>query len=281
MARKTWYKGKKPIRRRGPPLARKRRTWVQMNIDPCDPVELDHCAPNDGCCTDKAGLELVGQTTLQTQFGDRCNVRRILGDLWFAPRLGTVTSPGQIPAWLLYLSAKQEFLGLRIGEVSSQVATAPLFDIWDPGFDDLSEGQWKKTWQHFTDPVTEFTAGANDAWSFDLNIPASDVHTTGSTIPGAKACSSLASGSGQICIDTSIDCEACPQGINANALTYTSSTARSPSPWHVHIDHRRRISLRENQVLYLIYNLRHSQNPPDTDSFTGIYGNLRMLIEMG
>jgi len=256
-----------------------------MNIDPCSPVELDHCSPNDGCCTDKAGLELVGQTTLQDKFGDRCTVRRVLGDLWFAPRLGTVTSPADITNWLLYLSEKQEFLGLRVGEVNSQsVATgAPLFDIWDTSFDDLSEGQWKKTWQHFTELQNSFGAGSNDAWSFDLNLPVADVHTTGSTIPGAKACSSLASGSGQICIDSTIDCEACPQGINANSLTYSFSEARSPAPWHVHIDVKKALSLRENQILYLVYNLRHYSPfpPPALDSFTSIYGNIRCLIEMG
>jgi len=264
-------------------MARKRRTWIQMNIDPCEPIELDHCVNNDGCCTNKAGLELVGQTTLQDKFSDRCSVRRILGDLWFQPRLGTVTGVADIVPWLQYLSEVQEFLGLRVGEVNSQSATAPLYDIWDPAFDDLSEGQWKKTWQRYNELANVFGSGANNALSFDLNLPASDVHTTGSTIPGAKSCSTLASGSGSICIDTSIDCETCPQGIDANAITYTYAQASSPRAWHVHIDFKRRIPLRENQVLYLVYNSRHYMptSPPADDSFTSIYGNVRTLIEMG
>lgn len=269
--------------RKGPPVARKRRTWLQsLNIDPCQFLELDHCLPQDGCCTDKAAIELIGQTTLQDQFSDRLVVRRILGDLWFTPNMGTITSVGDIPNWINYLSAKQEFLGIRVGEVNSQHVTAPLYDVWATNFDDLAEGQWKKTWQNFTSPLPEFSAGANDALSFDLNLPASDVHTTGSTIPGAKSCSTLASGTGSICIDTSIDCEACPQGINANAITWSNFAGKMPGSWHVHIDMRRRVSLRENQVLYLIYNLRHwGGAPPASDSFTAIRGNVRTLVELG
>lgn len=265
------------------PVARKRRTWVQaLNIDPCQFLELDHCQPNDGCCTDKAGIELLGQTTLQDQFSDRAVVRRVLGDLWFSQNAGTITSAEDVMSWNLWLAQVQQFLGLRVGEVNSQNVTAPLYDVWATNFDDLAEGQWKKTWQHMGDARAQISLGANLASSFDLNIPASDVHTTGSTIPGAKACSSLASGSGQICIDTSIDCQACPQGLNANAINWSTAQSFTPASWHVHVDVRRRIPLRENQLLYMIYNERHfGGQAPFADSFTAIRGNIRCLVEMG
>jgi len=255
-------------------------------IDPCEPVLLDHCYPNDGCCTDKAGIELLGNLTLQGSFSDRAVVRRVLGDLWFVPRMGTITSPADIETWMVWLNQAEEFLGLRIGEVNSQTPNgAPLFDIWNPAYEDLSEGQWKKTWQRFLDGNgVSLGLGINGDISIDLNMPASDVHTTGSTIPGAKSCSTLASGSGSICIDTSIDCEACPQGFTAGAINWSSSSSRFPPAWHVHLDVKKRLSLRENQVLYLVYNLRHydqGSTLPANDSFTAIYGNVRCLVEMG
>lgn len=277
---------RRPFRKRGPGVARKRRNWSQFFIDPCAPLSVPQCQAEDGCCDELVKLVLLSNQELQDLYSDRCTVVRLLGDLWFQPIFGTVTSAEDIRSWNLYLASRQSFLGLRKGEISSIDQTAS-FNVFDTSaHDDLSEGRWRKTWQFFDNPShqTHFDLGSNLASSFDLNIPASDVHTTGSTIPGAKACSSLASGSGQICIDTSIDCQACPQGINQGSINWTSGGATGPRAWHVHLDVKKRWPMRENEELYMMYNNRSynpNVSPNAADSETLIYGNVRVLTEMG
>jgi len=274
---------KRPFRAK---LARRRKTWYQFNLDPCNPLILEHCPADDGCCTDKAAIELLGNQQLQDLFSDRASVVRVLGDLWFVDNMGTITSPGDIRAWLQYLGSKQEFLGLRRGEITSQAPTMPLSDIWDTNFDDLSEGQWFKTWQNFHTAFSDFGVGDMSSlasgWSMFFPVRGSDVHTH---IASVESCNPLTSGTGDICIETDFedDCLECGQALNQGQVNFTQTSLDAPRPWHVHLDVKKRISLRENQGLYLLYNLRHWLTPPplSADSFTAIYGNVRLLIEMG
>jgi len=268
-------------------VARKRRNWSQFSIDPCDPLVVPQCELNDVlCCTELAKFVLLSNQELQDLYSDRCTVVRLLGDLWFQPVFGTVTSPADVRAWMSYLGDRQSFLGLRSGEISSIDASAS-FDIFDTtNHDDLSEGRWRKTWQMWDSAMQRFEQndGTNLDSSFDLNLPVADVHTTGSTIPGAKSCSSLTSGSGFICIDSSIDCEACPQGINTGSINWSGTNIKGPRPWHVHLDVKKRFPMRENQELYLMYNNRSyspTLSPNSIDSETRVYGNVRVLTEMG
>lgn len=268
-------------------IARKRRNWSQFSIDPCDPLVVPQCEPNDTlCCSELAKFVLLSNQELQDLYSDRCTVVRLLGDLWFQPVIGSVTSAADLQAWMQYLRDRQSFLGLRSGEISSIDQTAS-FDIFDTtNHDDLSEGRWRKTWQFFSSSYVGATAssGTSFASSFDLNIPVADVHTTGSTIPGAKSCSSLTSGTGFICVDSSIDCQACPQGIDLGDINFGVSSFQGPSPWHVHLDVKKRFPMRENQELYLMYNNRSytpASSPNSVDSETRVYGNVRVLTEMG
>lgn len=267
-------------------LARKRRTWAQLSIDPCAAVELPHCLPIDGCCTDIARLELLGNQQLQDLYSDRCSVVRILGDLWFAQNMGTVTGVADITAWLAYLNASQEFIGLRKGEITSQQPIPPSLDVWDTAFDDLSEGKWFKTWQRFSDAASNITfgQGANNSSAFSIFVPVATNDTHTFIVPGTTACNALAGGTGDICIetDTDIDCVECPQSITPDQIQWNTASATLIRPWHVHFDVKKKISMRENEVLYLNYNLRHyGGQPPFADSFSTIFGNVRTLIEMG
>lgn len=244
---------------------------------------MPFCERIEGCCTELSKIILLSNQELQDLYSDRATVVRLLGDLWFYPNNGSISSIPDLLGWEAYVSQAQCFLGLRSGEISSQDQTA-TFDIWDQAHDDLSEGRWRKTWQHLFTLTPQFMAGVNQDSSFDLNLPVGDTHTTGSTIPGAKACSSLASGSGQICIDTDIECEACPQGITAGQIQFSSTGGRHPGPWHVHLDVRKRFPMRENQELYLMFNARHYATSAPTnveEGFWSIYGNVRILTEMG
>lgn len=284
---KKSYRYKSRPRRRGAPLARKRKTWEQFNIDPCNPVLLEHCFLTEACCTDVARIELLGNTALQAQFSDRCSVVRVLGDLWFTPTFGSINSPQDILDWIIYLNYVQEFLGLRRGEITSQQPQLPSLDIWAPTFDDLSEGQWFKTWQRLTDGQhqTEFGAFTSLAsgWTTTAPVRTSDTHTY--IVPGTPSCNIFASGGGDLCIETTTedDCVDCGQSLDAGQISFSTGSGRLVAPWHVHIDVKKRIPLRENQGLYLVYNSRHFAGAPpvQADSYTAIRGNVRTLIEMG
>lgn len=279
--RKSW-----PRRAR---LARRRKTWIEsQNIDPCDPVVLEHCQPLDGCCTDIVRIEIIGNQTLQDQFSDRASVVRVFGDLWFQPYMGTLTSVVDLAAWVVYLNAVQRFLGIRKGEITSQAPELPTLDIWDSAFSDLSEGRWFKTWQQFLNPqqFQDISLGNNEDSGFSLHLPVATNDTHTFVVPGTPACNSLASGTGNVCIETEtdIDCFECGQSLDIGQINFSQSSAKIAPAWHVHIDFKKRIPLRENEGLYLVYNQRHYQSagqPAAQDSFTGIYGNLRALIEMG
>jgi len=277
---------KRPFRAK---LARRRKTWQQFNIDPCNPVILEHCVPEDGCCTDKAALELLGNQQLQDLYSDRASVVRVLGDLWFCPNMGTITAPIDIREWLGWLGDAEHFLGLRRGEITSQQPTMPLADIWDNAFDDLSEAQWMKTWQHLDRALNnfEYNDATTLASTFGWQFPVSQADTHTFVVPGTTGCNNFASGTGNICIETTdvgeFECVSCDQGFDQGAINFTGVKLAAPRMWHVHLDVKKRIPLRENQGLYLVYNLRHysAAPPPAEDSFTSIFGNVRTLIEMG
>jgi len=282
------FRGRKPGRRRffRSKLARKRRTWMQFNIDPCEPLEVPFCTPNDGCCTEQAKVVLLSNQELEDLYSDRCSVVRLLGDLWFFPRPGTITSQENLQEWIQYMQAYQAFVGLRRGEISDVDSTAS-FDIWAQNFDSLSEAQWMRTWQHVSHENFEQMVGNNLAsgWTGTFPVRGSDTHTTfAGTNP--EACSVLTSGTGNICIQTDMedDCLDCGQALDLGQIGMASATARYPSAWHIHIDVKKKIAMRENQELYLMVNFRHFGQAgalPVDEGFWQIRGNVRPLIEMG
>lgn len=286
--RKTFRKN---FRRRGN-LARKRLNWHQFNIDPCEALEIPFCEATDGCCTDQAKLVLLSNEELQDLYSDRATVVRLLGDLWIQPLPGTVATVEQLSDWILWMQAYQSFVGLRKGEVSSQTDTA-TFDIWDstiPDRDDLSEGRWLKTWQHLSTQGFEQSLGQNLAsgWTATMPVADIDVHTTAGT-PGVEACSPMASGTGNICIETTgdVDCVDCGQALTLGQIAFSSATVRQPQSWHIHFDVKKKIPMRENEELYLMMNWRHFAPTPATlvglidTGFWAVRGNIRILTSMG
>jgi len=266
------------------PVARKKRTWVTaLTIDPCNPLRVPFCIPTDGCCTTKFKMILMDQNTMQQLFSDRLSIVRIIGNLWIVPDpLLFGATPDQAYARLAAIQSEM-FFGLKRGETTTQSASATS-DIWDVTGTDLSEFQWLKTWHHRWEAFdgAEVSVASNSVpIDFNLSIPVGtdDTHTH---IGGVEACNELATGTGTICIETdhSVDCEVCAQQIPANALQQLGVKLHARPNWHVHIDVKKKIPMRENQELYLMFNGRNPQNAFD-DQVWEVKGNLRCLVEMG
>ena len=269
--------------RRGPPLARVRRTWFEsLNIDPCEALVVPFCTPNDGCCTTLWKMVLLDKLALESQFNDRASVKRILGDLWLTvdPSLQNATSFGDQFNRLSQAFAHM-FIGLRRGE-QDQTDTTLSPDIW-ANADMLADGQWMKTWQHIWNPFDQYVlhTGTNSApINVNLNIPVGtdDTHTH---ILGVELCNTLSAGSGDICIETdhSVDCVPCPQEFPAAAFNWATNDIGTPRLWHVHFDIRKSIPMRENQELYMMFNGRSQTQFTDFNFL--MYGNFRTLVQMG
>lgn len=274
-------------RRFSKPVARKKTTWVtSLVIDPCNPLNIPMCIPSDGCCTTKWKMVLMDQNTMQGLFSDRLTVVRILGDLWIVPDPHLELSADAIDAYNRLAQIQAEcFFGLKRGEITTQSASATS-DIWDVTGTDLSEFQWMKTWAHRWEAFDG--SSANIALNvtplvFNLSIPVSkpDVHTY--VVPGTPFCNTLTTGSGQICVETedNVECVSCEQTIAANSLIMNTVHLETRPNWHVHLDVKKRIPMRENQELYLMFNGRNPSAGSNNDFSWQVKGNLRALVQMG
>lgn len=268
------------------PVARKRTTWVEsLVIDPCNPLRVPFCAPTDGCCTTKWKMILMDQNTMQGLFSDRLSVVRIVGNLWIVPDPNLfAASPLESYDRLRAISAEC-FFGLKRGETTTQSASATS-DIWDPTGTDLSEFQWMKTWAHRWEAFDGFgiesatnTAGVD--WTSYTPVVRPDTHTF--VVPGVTACNPMATGTGDICIETTFEeeCVGCLQGIPPFALNMFNAKLLARPNWHVSFDIKKKIPMRENQELYLMFNGRNPSTAPFDDFAWQIKGNLRALVQMG
>lgn len=279
---------KTPFRRRRSPMktfAKKRRTWVtSFNQDLCNVINQDFNA-TEVCQDVGVKLILISSSTLHNVFSDRARVVRVLGDLWLWP---TITPDGSSFDKLAIAAAGSQFQGfvglrrhdtnpLEIANESLNYIPRPLQS--DSSHDhayDLSESQWKKTWQHTWFPSYRFGIQGFSA-QFNLSFPVqcNDVHTTG------VGDNDFVDGTGTINIETTCntpDCVACPQDLGDVALV--GQMPGLPGPWHVHVDYRKPISLREDQELEIDMQVVSAfGNAFQNVSVLALWGNVRSLLE--
>lgn len=274
----AWRRGSKRFgkRRLGfgrrTPLARIRRTWFTGffgNI--CEPTQIAF----SGDCVTNALITLLDNSNLELLFSDRASVKRVLGDLWFLPTFSNLTGDCATVVQAVQLQQfNQLFVGLRRYERNQAGNTFPI-DPLNLSYD-LSESQFRKTWQHCF-------LGANSV--ADLAYPmrnvataavCPDVHTTG--LPD----NSFTDGTGTIDIETTCNedfCHPCPE----DAFDVCKLEAWSVRPWHLHLDVRRSIPMRENQELGL--NIAFAQQFANViatySPVMQVFGNVRLLVQMG
>jgi len=235
-------------KRRGPPLARVRRTWFSSFLhNICDPVPLPlQSCLSEGDPENDLRIILVDQTTLQDQFSDRARVRRIVGDIWY---YGTFLTPLQDLAAAIAadsaLDTFQNFTGLRKDETSFG---QPFGTPYEPMLNDFdfSEAEWIKTWQTAQANVLDRSVGAASIAGVNFPVAESNVSTTNAACVGQN---NFVTGTGTICVETTTDvnCYNCEN----TAVPINNVHGRAPRLHHFHIDHRRPIRLRENEQLML------------------------------
>lgn len=249
MAFRRRFKRRFPLRRRGPPLARVRRNWLTSLVPTvCDPLEI----PLHGCPTevhpeyDLARIVLVSQATLDSQYSDRAKLVRIVGDLWMNLTWDDTSPSTPIQQFIAAVSAYgQAFVGLRKYQVNGLGAVLPVYPITFGGpADDYSDAQWYRTWQHMWIPTSEVTYLPQITTQNCGVAICSDTHTTGLTD------NIFVEGTGTINIET--DCGE-PQTVECNSVQpdFVSQNARFPIPWHLKLDVKKRIALRENEEIAL------------------------------
>lgn len=260
------------IRRFRTPLAKVRRDWhTALNVTCGDLV----IAMRDECTT-LAEIVLVDQTTLQSKYSDRATVKRLLGDLWFRPQItpAALAFGDLVGLTTLVGNYTQLFVGLRKREVN---ASGQSFAV-DPYFhdEDMSDSQWIRTWQHLFYGDACFEESLVDVGSVSFPVVCTDTHTTG--LPS----NTFVNGTGDIDIETDClppDCVACP---NETGTEVTSLKACLPRPFHLHMDLKKSISLRDNEELTLTLSIANeffAQLQPHGHVMR-VRGNVRAVMQM-
>jgi hypothetical protein len=239
-----------------------------MSLDGCDaedPVD----AEND------LRLILLDNTSLQGIFSDRCRVKRIVGDIWWRGVWGNPSQdPPQAAVDEYVIDSWQCFIGLRKDETSNAL---PFGLKYSPMLndEDFSEAEWIKTWQKANVGRQIKNESFTDFSNFTFPIWRNDTHTTGAPK------NILADGSGIIEVVTTgeSDCIPCENtGVQTDAIGITLGTVH-----HFHIDHRRSISLRENEQLMLQLGFLFpflTAAAGSRDPTLEFFGGIKILVEV-
>jgi len=269
--RKFSKRFRRPFRRA--PVARVRRTWRTALVPTvCNQLEvpLEPCPVEDQTGS-LARIVLVDNTTLESSFSDRARVKRVVGDLWFAPTWDDTTPSNCAQHFLAALSAYyQTHIGLRRFE-SNRLGSFGNFSPLTSDYD-YSEAQWLKTWQHVWIPeaTVDFIPSFTQVACAAVLCP--DVHTAGILD------NDFVEGTGTINIET--DCGD-PQTITCDAVqpNQCNSSVKFPRPWHVHFDIKKSVPLRENMGLALDMEFIAPNSGFLVNPRMQIFGGLKVLLQ--
>jgi len=259
--------------RRGPPVARVRRTWVTALLPTvCDFLEfaLQPCGElHTGSAQTR--FVLLPNSQLESQFSDRARVVRIVGDLIFQPTWDATVAGDCTGDFLAGLTGYgQAFMGLRKYEKNAAgfaLTVDPLGNTTD-----YSEAQWLRTWQHFWVPRADVQfAASHTTKSCAIGICA-DTHTTGAPD------NILTDGTGTIDIET--DCTVYgPVECTATQDPACVETVGFPSVWHQRFDMKKRIPLREDQELALEAEFMWPNAATLVNPRIQVFGGIKLLLE--
>lgn len=256
------------------PVARVRRTWItSVNATLCNVQSV----PLVGCSElpdqNRFRIVIVNNTVLEDKFSDRATLVRIVGDLWLDPVWDAVPDTTCDDQFGVTASAyTQMFVGLRRFEVNS-LGAALVVDPLDSDAD-LSESQWLKTWQHtwFPHGGTLYTP-TYTSHGCGVSVCA-DTHTSGALS------NDFVDGTGTIEIETTCNdpvtttCDAVQDSLCQQQFDY-------PQPWHLHLDVKKRVPMREDQEVALEFQsvAPWAANPSAGSPRFEWWGNLRALLQ--
>lgn len=274
MAFRRKFRAARPsFKRRGKPLARVRRTWV-TSFEPtvCAPVEIPLLPCDDPVVPAQGRFVLCNNSILQSTFSDRARVVRIVGDLWFIP-LWFGTSPDDtcqnqfLAAFSFFCQA---FAGLRRYEKNHAGEVLKVDPLGND--DDYSEAQWMKTWQHIWQPRPTLHYTPTHTTKSCAAYVCPDVHTSGILD------NDFVNGTGTINIET--DCgDPATQECTATQDDLCDYTTNYPAAWHLHLDIKKRISLREDQELALETSFIYGDTVSLVDPVVQVIGGVKVLLE--
>lgn len=244
----------------------------------CDPVIQDL----DGCDAEifseqenDLRMVLIDGNSLQGVFSDRCHVARIVGDVFWWNQFAIESADPAIQALAGFrLDSWQMMIGLRKDEVST---SQPEGNTYDPVTDayDFSEGQWMKTWQKASLGRSMLSTTMTDWSNMKFPIFGVNVHTV------TGACNTFVDGTG--CIEIATDGETSCVNCENGDVQSNSQQVYTPTLHHFHIDHKRRISLRENEQLMLQFGQVFPLLDSGTSQFepqTNWFGAIKTLVEV-
>jgi len=231
------------------PMARVRRTWHNsLLLSTCDVISLNlsGCVDDEGQVSPDSEndfvIGLLSKEDLEDSFSDRCTVKRIVGDLFWQP--GADDPADCAIAQILYqgIGTYEWFAGLRKTIGSKALPAGPQLSPLVEG-EDFSEGQWLKTWHRYVEPDTRIGDNQFDVSQMQFPVVVHNVHTDG---PPENI---FVDGDGEFSVVTEVghECDVCAE----SAASGCSQTIQFPRTQHLHLDIRKSISLRENELLQL------------------------------
>lgn len=299
---KRRFRSRRRFQRRGLPVARVRRTWIESAvIDPCNPLHIPILPNLDGCTTTRWEQVVVNNSLLQDKFSDRARVKRILGNLQilFNPNLPGAANPDEIYARLASAFGSL-FCQLLVRPIDAAGQTELPPDIWNTSsvISGYSESKAKKTWwKHWW---------SNDAFSTDVGISTFQGafqtygvkhrfidcadNTVGLWGQGTSPGDMTIGSSLPDCLPTQPveplelggDCVACGEVDLAGAGVLSANntgTLRAPHVWNFAFDVRKTIALREDEQLVLDFQARVPQNFFTDFSFDVLGGGIKTLLQ--
>jgi len=282
------FKRRFPRRRRSFPtrsrFARRKTQWVVGLNTECN---FQQFAPGD-FCPNGGNIALLTNDEVRKEFEDALIVRRVLGDLYFQI---LPAAAGTDCADLINGLANQTYLrlGLKKSEVSQTLAGVPVaFNPLKTGtaqddLGDFEDGRWIKQWEHLFSgnvQIMQQQFPHQKVWKpeiFDCvtdqptcvtseALTSGDGHTWGTTVNHDP-----------IKLDGEcVDCD--PEGLQDSKCQFSATGA---SVWHLHIDYKRPIRLRDNNTLdfwlgFETLSLTGTRQPQAT---LVLAGGIRMLVE--
>lgn len=269
-------------------FARKKTQWaVGLNTE-CNFQVME---PGDDC-PNGANIALLTNQQVRADFEDALIVRRVLGDLYFQVLPNADPAGGIIGILNAFAAQTYMRIGLKRSEVSQTLAGFPVAvnpmrtGVTAEDLGDFEDGKWIKQWEHL------FSGNVSTA---DMNFPRPKVWKPlivdcAGGIPDCVQPNAIASGGGYtwthaiggtnggIKLDGEcVDCD--PDGIQANQGSFYAQAANI---WHLHIDYKKPIRLKDNNCLdfWIGWETLNISGPSrQRQQPLVMAGGIRMLIE--
>lgn len=248
----------------------------------------------DGSCPNTGSIILMTNEHLRNQHEDGCRILSISGHLYFQPQ--NAAQPTFFPTIVQQQAMKQYMrIGLRKDQVNTQSGGVAQFynplraGVSQDDLGDFTEGRWRWLREHYWQPGINTQAslgGEKMVWQPSLQScvgsveycvePESLTDGSGNTwSSGPLAVGHLATKLGGNFV--------CPPPCDENNAIQGTFVANGMQPWHLPVNIRKPIVMKENDALNLWFGWENLMAPLDTvrqvQTDMLLWGGLRMLIE--